>query len=132
MHESVRSVVRSRRDWVVIWAAVMVVTYTFGDFASTVLAMHAGGYEMNPLPRFILRNLGVGWFLVAKLVEGVFLVGVCWWLDADPVPAWVSRGRDWVGTVVSWTPFGVAAAYAFFGLSLTVNNVLVYQSLAAT
>lgn len=129
MPGSVRSIVQSRNDWLVIAAAAMVLTYTFGDFLSTILAMSAGGFEKNPLPRFILNNLGVGWFFLAKLVEGVFLVGVCAFLDADPIATEVFGERPRLRSALSNLSVAIAAAYAVFGLSLVVNNTLVYISL---
>jgi|GEM_PF-2585713 len=126
------TVLRRRSDWLLALLPALVVFYAFGDFTSTVMTMEAGGVELNPVPRFIIHELGYGWFLVAKLAESCFLIGVCIlfdvWSPEPLIPA------DWrrVRWAYSKLPIAIAAVYSLTGLYLTVSNALVYVSLTTS
>lgn len=107
------------------------VFYTLGDFASTYLALEAGGFERNPLPRFIIQRFGFAAFFLAKLAEGVFIVGVCVLLDVEAEQPSVTRGWPWLQAVGPKLAVLVAFLYAYFGLYLTVHNTLNFVSLSA-
>lgn len=122
-------VVRRRSDLLLVLLSAVVVFYTLGDFVSTYVAMQAGGWERNPIPRFIIHRLGYGWFLVAKLAEGVCVVAACVVLDAEAERPAVTAGWPLLQRVVAPVALGVASLYALLGVYLTVHNTLNYVAM---